>query len=326
MAGHLVVSLDFELHWGIRDHTPLDGVRDRMRATRAAIPRILEVLHAHEVHATWATVGFLLARDKAELLASLPRLRPVYTDARLDPYRALDALGDGEDDDPYHFAPSLVQAIAETPGQEVGTHTLSHYYTLEAGQDLHHFAADLAAAKALHDARGLPFHSLVFPRNQYTAAHVEVAAAAGIIAIRGASTGAMYTPGVASAEGPVRRGTRLLDAYLPLTGRNVRHAERWPSARTVDIPSSRFLRPFLPALAPLEPARLRRITAGMSAAARQGGDFHLWWHPHNFGAHTDHNLDALRTVLDHYATLRDRHGMTSATMAERARLTLAEAA
>jgi hypothetical protein len=54
----------------------------------------------------------------------------------------------------------------------------------------------------------------------------------------------------------------------------------------------------------------------MSAAARQGTIFHLWWHPHGFGAHPDANLKVLERILDHYDRLRDSLGMRSMTMRE----------
>ena len=54
----------------------------------------------------------------------------------------------------------------------------------------------------------------------------------------------------------------------------------------------------------------------METAARSGRTFHLWWHPHNFGARTEQNLAVLETVLRTFEALRDEHGMESRTMAE----------
>ena len=90
----------------------------------------------------------------------------------------------------------------------------------------------------------------------------------------------------------------------------------------MDVPASRYLRPWAPALRALEPLRLRRITAEMTHAARHGRVFHLWWHPHDFGAHTAENLAVLRRILSCFATLRERWGMESLTMAEAAERSL----
>jgi hypothetical protein len=56
----------------------------------------------------------------------------------------------------------------------------------------------------------------------------------------------------------------------------------------------------------------------MEEAARSGRTFHLWWHPHNFGASTERNLDVLRIILRTYQVLAARYGMESQTMAETA--------
>lgn len=322
MPGHLVVSLDFELHWGVRDHTPVESWRDRLLGVREAIPAILGLFRERRIRATWATVGLLMAESRDEIETVLPRIRPQYTDPRFDAYAELARIGRDEASDPFHYAPSLVSEIAATPGQEIGTHTFSHYYPLEQGQGIDAFVADLVAARAIMARRGLVPRSIVFPRNQYGPDHVRVLPGLGILAFRGQSTGRFHRPSAAGAEHLPRRAARLVDAYLPLSGRGVRQATRWPDAPVVDVPSSRFLRPWSASLAPLDPLRLARIDAGLTAAARSGGDYHLWWHPHNFGADLAENLGFLSRVLDRFGTLSHRYGMTSAHMTDRAEAVL----
>ena len=58
------------------------------------------------------------------------------------------------------------------------------------------------------------------------------------------------------------------------------------------------------------------IKRGMTEAAKAGRGYHLWWHPHNFGRNLDANMDGLRLIIDHFAVLRDRHGMTSVAMGD----------
>src|SRR5579859_4252999 len=65
--GAFVISLDFELHWGVRDHEPLDGpYRPNLLGARNAIPRLLEMFERYGISATWAIVGFLFARSREE--------------------------------------------------------------------------------------------------------------------------------------------------------------------------------------------------------------------------------------------------------------------
>jgi hypothetical protein len=63
---------------------------------------------------------------------------------------------------------------------------------------------------------------------------------------------------------------------------------------------------------------MRRTKRAMRDAARRGHDFHLWWHPHNFGTHTSQNLAILREALDEYRMLRERYSWPSRNMGEAA--------
>jgi peptidoglycan/xylan/chitin deacetylase (PgdA/CDA1 family) len=323
--GTLVVSLDFELHWGVRDHASLHGsYRANLLGERRAVPALLELFREYEVAATWATVGFLFARSRAELEACSPAVRPAYHDLALDPYR--EPLGDDEDGDPLHFAPSLVELLARTPGQEVATHTFSHYYCLEPGHGREAFAADLGSAVRIAASRGVVLRSIVFPRNQHNPAYDDLLRDAGIVCFRGAQKGWMYRPGAEVAGTPRVRAARMADTYLPLVWPET---FRWDEVARPDglcnVAASRFLRPYRPRLRGLDFVRLRRVQGGLQRAAERGEIFHLWWHPHNFGTHLDENLDFLRRVLDRFAALRHTHGMQSLTMAQTAAVALAAA-
>src|SRR5690554_757144 len=113
-----VISLDFELHWGVFDIFTVSEYRANLDGTRAAITAILELFEEFSIEATWATVGFLFCESKEELLSLLPEVRPQYHNQALNPYRILEEIGENELDDPYHFAPSVIRQIAATPGQE----------------------------------------------------------------------------------------------------------------------------------------------------------------------------------------------------------------
>jgi hypothetical protein len=63
---------------------------------------------------------------------------------------------------------------------------------------------------------------------------------------------------------------------------------------------------------------MHRIKRAMRDAAQRGRDFHLWWHPHNFGNHTSQNLAILDDVLHEYRLLRERYGWPSRNMGEAA--------
>lgn len=311
MSGHFVISLDFELLWGVRDHADKQAYGQNVLGARHAVPRMLDIFAETSIRATWATVGFLFCGTKEELMASLPAIRPQYANPRLSNYAYLDEVGKDERSEPFYFAASLVDMILQAPGQELGTHTMSHFYCLEDGQTREAFAADLRAAKALADRRGASLRSIVFPRNQFSEDHLAVCAENGITHFRGNPTSWAYRAAKGADQTPAKRALRLLDAYSGVLGS---HSFQSGRADLVNVPASRFLRPSAGRLAAFHPLHLATIKRGMTEAARAGQGYHLWWHPHNFGRNLDANMGGLRQILDHFKMLKDRYGMQSCAM------------
>jgi len=314
--GVFVISLDFELHWGVFDHLSVDDYRKNLLGARASIPRMLSLFEEFEIHATWATVGLLFFGTRAELIAGLPARRPRYVDQRLSAYGLLDSLGPNERDDPFHFARDLVLRIRDTPNQEVATHTFSHYYCLEPGQTPEDFRADLIAAQRAARSLGIEISSIVFPRNQYSARHLAVCAELGIRTFRGNESSWIYQPAPASAQGRVRRALRLADTYVNLTGHHTTPRAESSDVSSLNIPASRFLRPYNRWFGVLDGLKRRRIMRSMTHAADVGSIFHLWWHPHNTGGAPERNMAELRGLLEHFRMLSHELGMRSLTMSE----------
>lgn len=314
MAGRFVISLDFELMWGVRDHRSLADYGDAVLGGRAAIPRMLALFEAHGIRATWATVGLLMARNRDEIMDHAPTLRPACRSHSETPYAFIDnGLGRDEDADPWHFGRSLVERVAATPGQEIGTHSFSHFHYLEPGFTPQAFAADLDAARSLAGAAGLAPRSIVFARNQMDDAAIAIAVDKGFPAFRGNPASTLYRARAGADNSAPVRLARLADSVAPLTRLDHRAA---PSHGGMNVPASRFLRPWNARFPAFSRLHLRRVMGEMTRAARQGGLYHLWWHPHNFGRHTDANLAGLATILRHFRALHDSHGMESAAMGD----------
>ena len=312
-----VISLDFELHWGVSERVNRADhpYTANLRGAREAVARLLELFERRDIHATWATVGKLMADGRNALQPFKPHVRPNYERDAVDNYRI--PLGDSENADPLHFAPSLVEKILRTPGQELASHTFSHYYCDEPGQDFVAFQADLDAAQRIAGSRGVRHRSLVFPRNQVFPDYLPALEMAGIDVYRGNPPGGLYRLplGNALAKGAVRLA-RLADSFVNLTGHHTVPWSRVNEGALTNVSASRFLRPYSRKLRALEPLRLRRVKMGLRAAAKRGEIFHLWWHPHNFGINQQENLAALSDILDTFEQLRQSHGMQSMTMAE----------
>jgi len=315
--GVFMISLDFELYWGVRDAFPLERYRANLQGVRTVVPLLLDLFARYEIHATWATVGFLFFETKEALLAGLPSTRPQYRNVRLSPYADLDKIGNNERDDPFHYAPSLIRRIASHPNQEIASHTFSHYYCLESGQGLADFRADLQAAQTAAQMHGLTLRSLVFPRNQFNPAYVSVCEELGFSAYRGNPAAWMYRPRNGSETPLSARALRLADAYVNLAPHLCHDIPQIAThSSPCDIPASRFLRPVSTHFAAFEALRLRRILGEMTQAAQTGRLYHLWWHPHNFGADILSNFAFLTSILDHYRRLQATYGMESRTMGE----------
>ncbi len=317
--GYLVISLDFELFWGMFDKVTLDQYGANVAGERTAIPRMLSLFQSHGIHATWATVGMLMTRNKRELLSLLPppHLQPTYEDMRVSAYEYIKTahIGDDEHSDIYHFGPSLVKAIQETPHQEIANHTFSHYYCIDGrANDATIFARDLDAHATIARTYDIETESIVFPRNQMNEEALRVCTNKGIQSYRGNENHPLYRPRKDTEQSLFIRGVRLLDHYCNLSGHHTYPLPRVRVGFPLNIPASRFMRPWNKSLQIFEWLRLRRIKNSMTHAAKKREIFHLWWHPHNLGINQEQNFKNLEEILNHFEDLKHKYRFESASM------------
>ena len=344
MKGIFTISLDFELHWGGFEKWPLEVSSFKFQGskgddaglkylpvnkkdyvnyflnTRQVIPEMLKLFGEHEVHVTWATVGMLFHSTMGQLIGHSPDLKPGYAEEKLSAYNYIQQQGIGEDElsDPFHFAPSLIRQILTTAHQELATHTFAHYYCNEGGQSVEQFRADLKAAQRSASLFDRKLTSLVFPRNQFNDQYLKVCFEEGITAVRSNPLDWFWQINSTQNESLWKRFNRGMDAYFPLGKMNtyriksLMHRDGYPT----NIPASRLLRPFRPQELFLNRLKINRIKAEMTRAAQLGEIYHLWWHPHNFGAYPEESLSDLTDILRHYSDCRQKHGMQSLNMGE----------
>jgi peptidoglycan/xylan/chitin deacetylase (PgdA/CDA1 family) len=312
--GKFVISLDFEIYWGVRDAVKLENYKEHLLGVHTVIPRLLDIFNRYKINATFATVGFLFFDNKVELLSSLPDRKPQYSNVTLSPYtNHLKTIGENEENDPYHFGAKLIQLIRHK-GQEIGSHTFSHYYCLEKGQTTEDFKEDLLAAKKIATKKDIELKSFVFPRNQYHKGYLKIVKELGFTSYRGNERPWLFSSKTQGTGTFFRRPFRLLDAYFNLSGHNCYSYTHIKKEDLFNIPSSRFLRPYTQKLKVLEKFRLRRIKDSMAYAAKNGLVYHLWWHPHNFGINISENFSFLEQILIHYQKLNDQYKFESVSM------------
>lgn len=317
-TGLFLISLDFELYWGVRDKRSIEQYRSNLENTREAVLALLSIFEKHKIRATWSTVGLLFHQNRDELKQYWPEIHPGYIDRNLCPYEYLRSNDDLEQE--LHFAAGLIETISKTPGQEIGTHTYSHFYCLEKGVSKESFRADLIQARRVGEAAGLPPKSLVFPRNQWRGDFLPILAELGIESFRGVEDHPIYSASTDQEQGLLRRGLRLLDSYLNLTGHHTFTPSDCGPHTPYNLPASRFLRPYSKKLGILDGLKRRRIVRAMRNAAQKREAFHLWWHPHNFGSDLGANLQFLESLLTEYSELNRTQQFRSVSMEELARL------
>lgn len=312
--GAMVISLDFELLWGMIDLTDVNSYGENIIGARTAVIRILELFEKYDIHATWAIVGFLYFSNIKELKENLPSRTPGYTNQQYSSYSYIDNIRD--DEEKYFFAPELIKKIKETPNQEIATHTHSHYYCLEDGQDKDDFELDLSCTEKIAQENGITLKSIVFPRNQMNMEYTEIMKKHNIRCFRGNEKSWCNKATNEQGTTLLMRAIRLADSYINLTGHQCYGYDEIKEGELNNIRSSRFFRPYNPKFAVLEKLRLHRIKKQMYYAAKNRKIYHMWWHPHNFGKYMDENLKNLEELLQYYCTLKNEFGFESMSMSE----------
>lgn len=324
MAGVFLISLDFELHWGVFDKRDRTSRMSCYTSMQEVVPAVLQRFQQYNVHATWATVGSLFLNDEAEWRAYIPEAKPQYDNHKYSSYAFARLHGLDGNNRTAHFAPDLVKMIANASGQEIATHTFSHYYCLEKGQTVQQFEADLQAVQEVAKAKiGKSLTSLVFPRNQYDEEYLEACYRNGITAVRINPSNWFWTSIGNDDTSFVRRLFRTGDVFLPLGEKStfsMEQVKQTSAQMPVCIPASRLLRQYDPAWPVMNSMRLKRIMNEMTYAAEHNECFHLWWHPENFGFHPAQSLRELELILQHFHNLRQRCGLQTMTMEEVAKL------
>ncbi|WP_121356713.1 polysaccharide deacetylase family protein [Flavisolibacter nicotianae] len=323
MPGIFTISLDFELHWGVFDKKDRQQRKACYLNTLESIPKVLALFEKYGVHATWAVVGSVMAKDRQEWERWKPVIEPCYA---VEDYSAYAWVRKNDLGPAYrwaHFAPETVSAILLCRGQELGTHTFGHFYCLEQQAANEAFDADLKAATAAAEKFGCRLSSLVFPRNQFNPEHLRTCFANGIRVVRSNPSSWFWSPITDKSANPVRKIFRTGDAYVPLATRRTSYPLAAIQARPgepLQLPASRLFRPWSPKMPVLGKLSLRRSIRELYAAASQGECYHLWWHPENFGDYPQQNLLRLELLLTHFQKCREKYSMESWNMGEYASL------
>ena len=103
---------------------------------------------------------------------------------------------------------------------------------------------------------------------------------------------------------------------MNISGNNTYTIEDTKNKELIDVPGSRFFRPYSRKLSFLEGLKIRRIKQSMTDAAKNGRIYHLWWHPHNFGTYMQENLSLLEEICRHFDYLKKTYNLKSSFISE----------
>lgn len=315
--GHFVISLDFEMLWGLAGWTPqqIGGYLDHIGGAVIALERILEVLKQYDMKCTIACVGAMNCTSVNDMRNKMPVHCPSYREPLFSSYRSL--LPDiGTRYQPsLFFCKETLKKLSENPLVEMASHTFSHYYCLEAGQTIEEFEEDIKSAVREMEEYGRP-KTIIFPRNQVSEAYLAICGKYGFTHYRGNGNGFLYKASQTKSRFSIKGALRLLDTYLPISGYNCYDPDHLNREALRNISGSCFFRFYSRHLAWLEPLKLSRIKSSMTYAARHGLVYHLWWHPHNFGVNTEKNIGQLEDICRYFHDLKQKYNFSDSFISE----------
>jgi hypothetical protein len=261
--GKVTLSIDLELAWGVWDTVTADDLRFAETVERPICAALVELFDRYQVPASWLMVAALLDAQSGQARPGAPAC---------------------------WYAPDVIERITGAKVRhEIGSHGGRHIYfdRISAAEA----QGDLEFAKSVHRAHSLGFESFVYPRG--AVGHLDVLAHNGIRVVRSRDVGLLRTanPGGRLAA----RAANFIDQFLPVPPR-----PSWPQALgpLIDIPGCmqvlgrNGLRRFV-----LPQVTRAKLLLGLERAKREGGTFHLWFHPSNFYHRGDEQLATLGWFL-----------------------------
>ena len=281
----VLISLDFEMRWGVHDVYGINFKRGRHEIENAGhvVTSTLRMLAERNLRSTWATVGAIALNNWNEYFHYAPT-QPQYQNKNL---AVKHEYADLDPDGHLHFAPKIIEDIIKTPGQELGSHSFSHAHFRESGVTVEDFINDMKAVENVFKERfNITPVSLVFPRNQ--SAFLQSLKETSIKVWRGPEPMWFYDYTSDRSATYLPRSFRLIDSIFPLGIRS-----SVPEGNM--LRASIFVRFRLPKF--LWELQLRKIHYELEKL-NNGKCLHLWWHPQDIGSNFSISKTRLMQVLD----------------------------
>lgn len=306
MQGAFIISLDFEMMWGVLDKRDIENYGANVLEGKRNISKLLALMKKYNIRSSFASVGMLFHKNYEELKKEIPMIKPSYENKAYSNYSYIEKNIITKNNYNKYFSAVDVLSEIKNKGQDIECHTYSHFYCLEEGQTKKEFEADL---KIFHKVNKYSnSKAIIFPRNQYSREYLDACYNNGFRVFRGTEKDLFHKTGSQKKEQFWRRSVRFLDSFVNLTGHHCYLPEM--ECGMINIRASRFFRP--PSnFSFLEKFKVNRIKKQMRFAAKHNRIFHLWWHPHNMGSNPSLFLNQLEDIFIYYTYLNEKYNMRS---------------
>ncbi len=312
--GALVISLDFELFWGIADIGDIKSWEKEIQKVYEIVPRTLALFEKYGIHATWATVAGIMLENKNELYEYLPQKLPQQTEEIIQKFN----FEDENNSIPSFmlFGQELVDRIKNAVNQEIGTHTFTHYYCSKQSSNTQDFKNELETASLIMEKKGYgKCKTVVFPRNQVSQKYVS-AMPNNIRIYRGSISG--FIDKIKKKNKLIGTIIWYFDHYIPLQNSTYSISKVYENG-IFNIKLSRLFKAYKDKYRFAEKLKIKRYIREMEYAAKHRKIYHICWHPHNFSTFTEKNFEQLEELLKKFGELNKKYGMLSMNMYELAR-------
>lgn len=285
--GKLVLSIDFELRWGVLDRVGnnVKQYQENIISVHETLPWMLKVFEERNVAATWATVGALGCENWEEFEQARPKIKPSYLNSSLNYINDFNQKIDPEGK--LYFAPRLIEKIIKTKAQELGTHTFGHIYATEPNVTYKEFKEDILTAKSFLSKKfGRVPVSLVYPRNQVI--YPEQLIDDDVMSIyRGNEDVDYLSAENQKAKRPLNRAKILIDALAPW----ISHQYPMHEIENGNVKSSAMFR--IQLRDGLRQMHLFKLKQNIKQL-REEEVYHIWYHPHNLSTSAKKKDDFVR--------------------------------
>ncbi len=304
MPGTFVLSLDTELAWGSFDRSLSPRLLRAARwENREGIPRLLDILCRHRISATWAFVGHAML-DHCSGHSDLESVRYGWY---ADDWFKNDPISDETRHPEWYGRSSFLRVRRASFRQEIGMHSFSHVIFGDPGTPRRRAVQEFLACRELADKFQVDGDVFVFPRN--SVGYLDELRHAGFRVFR--------APDLSRFRVHRNLLNKTLGVLSDVFAISPLLVEPYMDSGLVALPGSLMLRS-CDRWRSLIPPRMRhaRIMKGIDICIREGGIFHLWFHPINLFCRQREMFDLLEACFSRLSTLRDRGDLQIMTMGE----------